>query len=117
MFFTCQFHCRKLYGNEGQFEITFYSGITNLPGLRQLVIQYTLVHCLSVGAHDLVTLQTQGKRVPSLVYDGQQVIERTDLRLVLEEKGSTVKPLNTADLGTGKKAAVFRKRQYWESYI
>ena len=29
----------------------------------------------------------------------------------------TVKPLNTADLGTGKKAAVFRKRQYWESYI
>ena len=29
----------------------------------------------------------------------------------------TVKPLNTADLGTGKKAAVFRKRRYWESYI
>ena len=28
----------------------------------------------------------------------------------------TVKPLNTADLGTGKKAAVFRKRRYWESY-
>ena len=30
---------------------------------------------------------------------------------------STVKPLNTADLGTGEKAAVFRKRRYWESYI
>ena len=29
----------------------------------------------------------------------------------------TVKPLNTADLGTGEKAAVFRKRRYWESYI
>ena len=29
----------------------------------------------------------------------------------------TVKPPNTADLGTGEKAAVFRKRQYWESYI
>ena len=29
----------------------------------------------------------------------------------------TVKPLNTADLGTGKRAAVFRKRRYWESYI
>ena len=29
----------------------------------------------------------------------------------------TVKPPNTADLGTGAKAAVFRKRQYWESYI
>ena len=28
----------------------------------------------------------------------------------------TVKPLNTADLGTGEKAAVFRKRRYWESY-
>ena len=27
---------------------------------------------------------------------------------------STVKPLNTADLGTGKKAAVFRKRRYWD---
>ena len=24
---------------------------------------------------------------------------------------------NTADLGTGEKAAVFRKRQFWESYI
>ena len=30
---------------------------------------------------------------------------------------NTVKPLNTADLGTGEKAAVFRKRGYWESYI
>ena len=30
---------------------------------------------------------------------------------------STVKPLNTADLETGEKAAVFRKRRYWESYI
>ena len=30
---------------------------------------------------------------------------------------STVKPLNTAELGTGKKAAVFRKQRYWESYI
>ena len=29
---------------------------------------------------------------------------------------TTVKPLNTADLGTGEKAAVFRKRRYWESY-
>ena len=29
----------------------------------------------------------------------------------------TVKPLNTADLGTDEKAAVFRKRWYWESYI
>ena len=29
----------------------------------------------------------------------------------------TVKPLNTADLGTGQKAEVFRKRRYWESYI
>ena len=29
----------------------------------------------------------------------------------------TVKPPNTADLGTGEKAAVFRKRRYWESYI
>ena len=35
------------------------------------------------------------------------------LALVLD----TVKPLNTADLGTGEKAAVFRKRRYWESYI
>ena len=30
---------------------------------------------------------------------------------------STVKPLNTADLGIGEKAAIFRKRQYRESYI
>ena len=30
---------------------------------------------------------------------------------------SAVKPPNTADLGTGEKAAVFRKRRYWESYI
>ena len=30
---------------------------------------------------------------------------------------NTVKPLNTADLGTGsgEKAAVFRKQRYWES--
>ena len=30
---------------------------------------------------------------------------------------NTVKPLNTADLGTGEKAAVFGKQRYWESYI
>ena len=35
----------------------------------------------------------------------------------LEAVKNTVKPLNTADLGTGEKAAVFRKRRYWESYI
>ena len=29
----------------------------------------------------------------------------------------TVKPPNTADLGSGEKAAVFRKQRYWESYI
>ena len=29
----------------------------------------------------------------------------------------TVKPPNTADLGTGEKAAVLRKRRYWESYL
>ena len=29
----------------------------------------------------------------------------------------TVKPPNTADLGTGEKAAVFRNLRYWESYI
>ena len=29
----------------------------------------------------------------------------------------TVKPPNTADLGTGEKDAVLRKRRYWESYI
>ena len=28
---------------------------------------------------------------------------------------TTVKPLNTAVLGTGEKPAVFRKRRYWES--
>ena len=33
-----------------------------------------------------------------------------------DEFAITVKPLNTADLGTGEKAAVFRKRRYWESY-
>ena len=33
------------------------------------------------------------------------------------EKCSTVIPLNTADLGTSEKAAVFQKRRYWESYI
>ena len=30
--------------------------------------------------------------------------------------GVTVKPLNTANLGTGEKVASFRKRRYWESY-
>ena len=33
------------------------------------------------------------------------------------KKVHTVKPPNTADLGSGEKAAIFQKRRYWESYI
>ena len=37
--------------------------------------------------------------------------------ICLEREGiRIVKPPNTANLGTGKKTAVFRKQWYWESY-
>ena len=38
-----------------------------------------------------------------------------DEKLLKGQNVFTVKPLNTAVLGTGEKPAVFRKRRYWES--